>query len=319
MKTGFSIIGIVIFVCLCACQRESLTAPDHYEDIDLSQSDLTLGRVLFYDKHLSVNNTISCASCHKQELAFADNVAFSKGFNNRLTLRNSMPIQNLASNFFDGNSENTGPLFWDGREQDIHQMVLKPVLNHVEMGINDLELLCNKLNEIEYYQILLERTYEYPTKFTPKVLSLNLTNFVLSIQGVSELDKGLLTAEQSYGADLFINKYDCNVCHQVQSPSGYLSNAQNGFANIGLDISNTDQGLGAVTGIVEDVGKFKIPSLRNVTLTAPYMHDGRFKNLSQVLDHYIHGMQNNPNLDFSLRDENGNSKKPKAVSITKSV
>ncbi|MEX2233775.1 MAG: hypothetical protein WD824_16540 [Cyclobacteriaceae bacterium] len=108
------------------------------------------------------------------------------------------------------------------------------------------------------------------------------------------------------GQKLFIEKYNCNSCHQVQNPHGYLQPQAGTFSNIGLDAAYADNGLGQVTGREINNGMFKIPSLRNVELTAPYMHDGRFETLSDVIDHYSSGLANHPSLDHKLRDSNAN-------------
>jgi cytochrome c peroxidase len=302
----------------------------------------TLGRVLFYDKQLSVNNSVSCASCHKQSLAFTDNARFSKGFENILTSRNSMPIQNLNPinsgivlfngngamienndlrisgevNFI-GNGDTFIPfsgtsLFWDGREKDIRTMVLRPIANHVEMGIRDFDKLAVKLASIPYYKDLFFKAYG-SEEVTVEKISEGLTSFLQSItSNQTKLDKvnagtEQLTALEQQGQFLFTDSYDCNACHQVQNPIGYLF-AQGGiFANIGLDPTNPDIGLASVTQMPTDGGKFKIPSLRNVALTAPYMHDGRFADLESVMEHYSTGLQDNPNLDTRLRDGNGSA------------
>lgn len=108
-----------------------------------------------------------------------------------------------------------------------------------------------------------------------------------------------LTALESRGRDLFFTTYDCNACHQIQNPHGYLM--AGGFSNIGLDAEYADKGVQEFSKRSEDAGKFKIPSLRNVALTAPYMHDGRFNTLDEVLNHYSGGIADNPNLDTRLR------------------
>jgi len=110
-----------------------------------------------------------------------------------------------------------------------------------------------------------------------------------------------LTALELQGEQLFNTKYQCNNCHQP-SIGGYSSTS---FMNIGLDYNVTDKGRGAITNLAEDMGRFKIPNLRNVALTAPYMHDGRFRTLDDVLEHYSHGIKNNPNLDSRLRTTSG--------------
>jgi cytochrome c peroxidase len=300
----------------------------------------TLGRVLFYDRQLSVNNSISCASCHKQALAFADNVKFSSGFENRLTTRNSMPIQNLTPGFFglmssDPNFVRTdlpsqtfnnpassffnpsvGTLFWDGREHELSKMALRPIVNHIEMGVTNLDELSKKLEAIPYYQTLFKNAWGSP-EVTPQKIGNALQWFMASIESNgSNFDNAKkggapLSHLESIGEGLFETKYECNSCHQVQSPHGYLTQG-GGFANIGLDAQYSDNGLMETTGNPSDAGKFKIPSLRNVALTAPYMHDGRFATLEEVVDHYSGNMENHPNLDARLRDS-GN---PKAMDIS---
>lgn len=266
----------------------------------------TLGRVLFYDVNVSINNSIACASCHKQVLGFSDNVQFSKGFENTLTTRNSMPIQNLAGVF---GSQN---LFWDGRETNLSQMVLKPIVNHVEMGIYDMDELARKLAAIPYYRDLFVNAYG-STEIKSWMLSDALSTFLLSIRSTNtkfdRVNNGVekLSALEEKGKELFFHVYDCNSCHQVQNPSGYIEAGT--FANVGLDDVYSDSGLESVTKARSDAGKFKIPSLRNVALTGPYMHDGRFQTLEEVLSFYSDDISNNENLDFRLRDEHGNPKR----------
>ena len=133
MKQSFlSVIYLVLLMFSCIEQKIELQS----QVLDLDKNP-DLGRVLFYDPQLSLNNTISCSSCHKQALAFADNVAFSVGFEDKLTVRNSMPIQNL-SNFSES------PLFWDGRENNLSSMVLRPIENHIEMGFEEFSVLEEK-------------------------------------------------------------------------------------------------------------------------------------------------------------------------------
>lgn len=268
----------------------------------------TLGRVLFYDNHLSVNNSISCASCHKQQLAFADNVALSRGFENRLTGRNSIGIQNLSSNSFVMFNKVSGrlPLFWDGRETSTSNLIARPITNHVEMGIDDLDKLAEKLSELPYYKNLFLDAYGSQT-ITVEGISDAISTFMCSIKSTeSRFDKSnqgqnTLNAIEKKGLALFNNVYNCNNCHQPQNFS-YMGNIA---FNIGLDYPVKDKGVGAVTGNPKEIGAFKIPNLRNVALTAPYMHDGRFATLDDVLDYYSHGIQNDPNLDENLRDKNG--------------
>ncbi|HZY79932.1 MAG TPA: cytochrome c peroxidase [Cyclobacteriaceae bacterium] len=300
---------------------------------DTTNTLSTLGRVLFYDRQLSINNTISCSSCHKQSAAFADNQRFSRGFEGKLTSRNSMPIQNIdfggsalfssLSSFkpmVDPITSNSAPfsgqhLFWDGRETSLQKLVLQPVGNHIEMGIKDADALAEKLSALPYYQSLFTEAFQ-TSEVTPERISMALTAFTSSIRTgqtrfdahniskFSAIDAGTtahsdLTPLELEGMMLFDQKYKCNSCHQVTSPIGYIFAGT--FANIGLDKVYADNGLSDVTGDPADAGKFRIPSLRNVSHTAPYMHDGRFETLEEVIHHYSEGMADHPNLDARLQ------------------
>lgn len=275
----------------------------------------TLGRVLFYDRKLSLNNSVACATCHKQNLAFSDDVQFSEGFERKLTSRNSMPIQNIVAGF-GADSSVIGPmpgffptnLFWDGREHDLQTMVMKPILNHVEMGFTDLTQLEEKLARVPYYETLFENAFGDKT-VTEERIALAISSFIRSITSEeTKFDEALrhnrpLAALEQKGRELFTSTYDCNSCHQTESPHGYIMAGT--FANIGLDQTYLDNGLGDVTRQSFDNGRFKIPSLRNVVLTAPYMHDGRFKTLDEVMEHYSSGIQDHPNLDPRLKSPTG--------------
>ncbi len=351
MKRKILAIITTVAVLMVSCSTEErqlqttyLDLPSTVDQYNLGINDQipTLGRVLFYDKQLSINNSVSCASCHKQSFAFTDNARFSKGFENILTSRNSMPIQNLspfnsgvvlfgedgtrlANNNLNFSSEVNSisngdtfipfsgtSLFWDGREKNLRTMVLRPIANHVEMGISDLDKLAVKLSSIPYYKDLFFKAYG-SEEVTVDKISEGLTSFLQSItSNQTKLDKSMtgavqLSALEQQGQFLFVDIYECNACHQVQNPVGYLF-AQGGvFANIGLDATTTDNGLENVTKFSTDAGKFKIPSLRNVALTAPYMHDGRFADLESVMEHYSTGLQDNPNLDTRLRSSSTGS------------
>lgn len=273
-----------------------------------------LGRVLFYDRHLSLNNSTACADCHKQQFAFADNVQFSRGFENRPTARNSMAIQNFGQvgvkitgqNFTPQFSETTS-LFWDGREDDIINLIARPLTNHIEMGISDLSELTSKLQGLSYYNDLFVKVYG-DNEVTVDRVSESIAAFMHAIFANStRFDHATaktinLNAIELHGMKLFNTKYNCARCHII-TPGAYNPSLSN-FANIGLDASITDNGAGAVMGPGMD-GKFKAPNLRNVAVTAPYMHDGRFATLEDVIEHYSEGIQNSPTLDDRLKDANG--------------
>lgn len=321
-----------VFICsvmLWSCEDEKIElkpiSPDLKESSVLSNR-AQLGRVLFYDKQLSFNNSVSCASCHKQVFAFADNKAFSIGLEDKRTTRNSMPIQDLgggnlrftedviftddlssSSSFFPGSSR---ALFWDGRESDLSSLILQPVTNHIEMGIKDLGKLREKIESIGYYQTLFEDAYG-TSEVENWQISDAMTNFISHINSSnSKFQKSLfgtdtLSALEQDGFDFFTNKFDCNNCHQVQFSDGYLLAGT--FANIGLDGVYEDKGRMEITGESGDDGLFKIPSLRNAAVTAPYMHDGRFETLEEVIDFYSNGIQDNVNLDTRLRSSTGDA------------
>ncbi len=259
----------------------------------------TLGRVLFYDGHLSLNNAISCASCHKQALAFSDNAALSVGYEGRLTKRNSPGFNAL---------NRTSNLFWDGRENNINNLALKPITNHVEMGIDDTAVLPSKLAALPYYQDLFVSAFGKST-ITAGKISQAIAVFLNSINGngsrLSKYNTGqkdVLTAQELYGMQLFDTKYNCAACH---SGGGGPYGGMPGFKDIGLDQTYKDEGRGGLPGMSAEKGKFKVPNLANVALTGPYMHDGRFKTLSDVLDHYSGNIQNSDNLDTLLKKSNG--------------
>ena len=244
--------------------------PYNYNTFFGSNQLATLGRVLFYDNHLSVNNSISCASCHKQSMAFSDNVTFSSGYENQLTKRNSLAIQNLGvTNFFMGPNANPPSLFWDGREKFLGSMVLKPIMNHVEMGMGDLNAIVNKVKAAPYYNDLFMEAFNSSDIDINKIARA-LSTFVASISSNNtRFDKAqrggtALNGLEEQGKLLFFNKYNCNTCHQTQQLNGYQSGGGNGseigYVNIGLDVNYADNGLGALNGNSSDNGRFKIPA-----------------------------------------------------------
>jgi cytochrome c peroxidase len=270
----------------------------------------TLGRVLFYDKNLSVNNTIACASCHKQASAFSDPVPLSKGFNGGFTGRNSMTLVNAM--YYPN-----GRFFWDQRAATLEEQTLMPIQDHVEMGMT-LPALEQKLQNLSYYPVLFNRAFGNST-VTSNRISLALSQFVRSIVSYeSKYDEGRrtfppgqppppnavfpnFTLQENRGKEIFLSPLGgCVPCHGTETFTAPLEK------NNGLDAITTDRGFGAVTNNMAQDGLFKVSSLRNVELTAPFMHDGRFETLEQVVEHYNSGVQNHPNLSPQLRLPNGN-------------
>lgn len=310
--TSATIIGLSIL--LFSCNKLGKTSiqsaylpeeiPDYGSGDQQANAMIHLGRVLFYDPALSKNNTISCASCHKQAYAFADNNALSIGFENKKTKRNSIAIQNLTFGGFGGPIFGDAALFWDGRENNLQSLISKPIANHIEMGMDDEATLLSKLNSKEYITRLSNLAFG-EKNLTMTTLSSSMTQFLTMMTTRSKFDqvKGMnvptasFTAQELRGEQLFTTTYQCNNCHHP-SPGMYSNFGD--FVNIGLDASTTDPGRLNVTHLTTDEGRFKIPDLHNVGITAPYMHDGRFATLQDVLNHYSHGIQPNNNLDTRL-------------------
>ena len=259
----------------------------------MSDHTVTLGRVLFYDTRLSLNNSVSCASCHLQQKAFAADTPFSVGFEGRTTTRNSPPVMNMVMN---------RNFFWDASQDELEDMVLMPIRNHLEMGIEQIGDLENKLSQVDYYQPLFTKAFG-TAEVNADRISKALAQFVRSMVSVnSKFDEGQnsdftnFSPLEKLGMDLFNSpRLSCNACHGSFNFAGWSGDA----ANIGLELNYEDAGI--------NNGRFKVPSLRNVALTAPYMHDGRFATLEEVIDHYDQGIQRHPALDFRLREGYPNS------------
>ena len=259
---------------------------------------VALGKRLFFDPILSGDQSISCASCHSPQSAFSENSPTSIGIDGIAGTRNSMPLFNLAWNY----SERFA---WDGKELSLERQALEPVENPVEMH-SDWEDVVDRLqNHPEYPELFLEAfntstiTKELATKaiaqFERTLISANskFDNYLLGNTN--------LTPQELRGLDVFLreDKGDCFHCHG--SPNNPLW-TNNDFHNNGLDATFTDLGLGAVTGDPNDNGKFRTPSLRNLLYTAPYMHDGRFATIDEVIDFYSEGLQDSPTIDPLMKN-----------------
>jgi cytochrome c peroxidase len=248
----------------------------------------TLGRVLFYDKNLSLNNAISCGSCHIQSRGFADKTQFSQGLNNGYTARNTSSL--VSSNFHSH--------FWDGRADNYEIAVFMPVMNHVEMNMFNLNILPEKLSHLPYYSALFQSAFGSP-EITVDGIRQSIAWFVSSLTSHnSKYDRGNLNAFEQNGQQIFHGKAKCYSCHNGQDLNGYGSD----YEDIGLEVNYADKGRGKITNNTQDDGKFNVPTLRNIGLTAPYMHDGRYKTLRDVIDHYSDGIQDSPNLSWVFRN-----------------
>ncbi len=280
--------------------------------IPINSAKATLGRVLFYDKKLSHNNTVSCASCHQQSAGFADNKAQSEGFNGGMTKRNSLALASVAnfeSSYGGGGNFNfnqTVGFLWDERANSILEQSEIAITDNVEMGMTMSELE-NKLAQEAYYRILFHKAFG-SSEVTSARITQAIQEFLNAfVSNNSKFDKGLnahfvpeahfsnFTAQENLGKNLFV--IHCSNCHDPRMAGVLIP-----MANNGLDVEYSDQGRGDITNKVSDNGVFKVPMLRNVALTAPYMHDGRFATLEDVVEHYNSGIQDHPNLHFALRD-----------------
>ncbi|SHK85176.1 cytochrome-c peroxidase [Hymenobacter psychrotolerans] len=256
-----------------------------------------LGRTLFYDPRLSRTGDVSCGSCHQQFVAFAHaSHQLSHGVENRLGTRNAPALQNLRWK---------PTFFWDGGASHIETMPLAPITNPVEMD-ETIDNVVRKLNADREYQRRFAAVFGGSGPIDSYQFLRALAQFTAALTSAnSRYDKyarheagGTLDAAEQRGLQVLRQK--CGSCH-----AGELFTDES-FRNNGLDRRfPLDSGRAHITSRGIDVGRFKVPSLRNVALTAPYMHDGRFQTLGEVLDHYTQGMVASPTLDPQFRQPNG--------------
>lgn len=282
----------------------ALPNPDIAVDNPLSEQGVRLGRMLFYETMLSSDGTQSCASCHRQTDGFSDTAQFSIGVEGLPGGRQAMPIFNMAwhSNQF----------FWDGRANLLRDQSLLPIQDPLEMN-ETLENVISKLSNSEVYNDQFVRAFG-SSAVTSERISLALEQFMNSIVSYdSKFDRYLAGLEQLSeselrGLELFEAEYnpffpdesgaDCAHCH------GGANFENDDYMNNGLDTDDdfADIGRENVTGDPADRAKFKVSSLRNIELTPPYMHDGRFQTLEEVIDHYNDGIQNSSTVDVTVQN-----------------
>lgn len=301
--------------------------PRHISSMGLSprpvdQDKAILGRVLFYDKSLSKDGKVSCASCHKQELAFSDDKKVSTGVFDRAGSRNSIAlgsVLNFSAYYGTDLFGSAGiPFFWDNRAETASAQNLASMTNPDEMDMTHAEIVDAVQNK-PYYKPLFKMAFDNETITSTRV-SEAIAEFVNSLGSYKskfdqEAEKAIgyntfsnaefnnfsgFTAQENLGKTLYLN--NCASCHS--NTQGRPPKMQ---ANNGLDLATTDAGVGGITGQSADQGMFKVPLMRNIALTAPYMHDGRFATLEEVVEHYSSGIKAHPNLSPELRS--GNSPK----------
>lgn len=279
--------------------------PELPADNPLTEERVALGRMLFHETKLSRDNSLSCASCHDAGAAFSDSRRVSLGVDGRAGTRQAMPLFNLAWK---------REFFWDGRAASLREQVLMPIQDHAEMH-ETLVRVVAKLARAEGLAAI-----DYPAQFaaafgsreiTPEKLALALENFLLTLTSHdSKFDRAqrgepgaALSELEQRGFELFFTEYDprrgqfgadCFHCH------GGANFSNHGFANNGLDLAPADAGRWLATKRAADRGLFAVPSLRNVAVTAPYMHDGRFATLEEAVAHYVTGVKPSATLDPNL-------------------
>lgn len=312
MKNNWIIITIVILVWSCVKDPEIddsgnsidlteqlLSVPEGFPEIpfpeenEFSEVRWKLGKKLFFDPILSRTNEISCGSCHKQDLAFSDNTMISPGVDGRIGERNSPSLANVA--YF--------PYYMrEGGVPTLELQVLVPIQEHAEMDFNILEI-AERLNEDSTYVAMSKEAYDrVPDAYVitralstfERTLISGESAYDLSERGELELDEA---AER--GKDLFFSeRSSCSTCHD-----GFLF-TNHGFFNNGLYEEYEDPGKYRLTADSADLALFKVPSLRNVGLSAPYMHDGSLATLEDVVGHYNAGGQDHPQKDDRIKTLN---------------
>lgn len=285
---------------LKGAELEHLPPPLVDEEFPLSEASIALGKKLFHDNALSVTNTVSCAFCHLPNEAFSDPSLQPWGVRPaRTTRRHSMPLFNLAWK--------PGPFRWDGEEETLRAQILRPISDPIELGEN-LATLPEKLAQIEDYPDRFSNVFG-DAEVTSDRLAIAIEHYLFSLVSVDskfdQAQKGLtdLTKEEERGKVLFFQpfangeeggKASCAQCH----PTPFFTDYR--FHNNGLSPRRRDKGREEVTGQKKDRYQFATPSLRNIEVTAPYMHDGRFATLAEVVAHYSSGLHQSESLAPSL-------------------
>ena len=262
--------------------------PDDPEN-PLTDQGVKLGRMLFYDPILSGDSTQACASCHMPENSFAEPLRVSEGINGIEGTRNAPAIINVAY---------MPRLFWDGRALSLEEQAIFPITSHIEMD-NDLATVVKRLKRHEDYPKLFYEAFgEYPLNENQVLKAIAQFERIL-LSGNSKFDKSetgsmSLTPQENLGLAIYMSeeKGDCWHCHG--NPRAVPLLTDNIFHDTGLDPASStgeypDPGLGGISGRISEYGEFKTPTLRNIELTAPYMHDGRFQTLEEVVEFYMTG------------------------------
>jgi cytochrome c peroxidase len=291
ISTILKAISVIAIICLIACTNSEKQEQAKKEPATIEE----LGELLFHDPLLSRENQVSCASCHKPEFAFADNVAFSFGVDSAKGGRNTPGVMNQgARNFY----------FHDGRAESLEEQASGPMENPIEMDI-PLSTIVRKLNQHEQYRSFFIKIFGKPADKQNVVEAISAFERTLETNDspfdnyMNEKDTTQFTASAKRGQKIFNEKGKCFDCHFGPDFTG------DDFKNIGLfngkDLN--DSGRFLITRNPKEIGSFKVPGLRNVSITKPYMHNGMFKSLKEVIDYYNEPdkvISNSVNRDTSL-------------------
>lgn len=290
----------------------SYFTPNNYipvsADNPLTNEGVELGRKLFYETMLSADNTLSCASCHDQSFAFTDKgLDFSIGITGEKGTRNSMPLFNLA--YQENKSASIHKFFWDGAAPSLERQSIVPIQAPNEMAAS-LPVVIARLQAHPTYPKLFKKAFGTDSIYTLLVQKAiaQFERTLLSFNSkydryLATRDLGVFTESERNGLFLFTSENnpdlglkgaDCFHCHGADK-SIFMTDFQ--FHNNGLSANPTDSGLFRITNQLNDIGKFKTPSLRNLAFTAPYMHNGSLKTLEEVIDFYDSGVKNSPWVD----------------------
>lgn len=287
-------MGILLVSCSSSKEESgvNIKPPEGFSEIvypegnEYSKARWELGKKLFYDPILSIDSTLSCASCHKQEYAFADNKATTPGVFDRPGKRNAPTLTNVAYLPY---------VLFEGSVPTLEMQILVPIQEHNEFNHN-IVAITESLKKNKTYVEMSQKAYNRVPD--PFVITRSISNFQRTlISGNSPFDKfyyqnkeSALTDQERNGMDIFFgDKAKCSQCH-----SGFQFTNYN-FENNGLYEHYEDEGRLHFTGLESDRSKYKVPTLRNVELSAPYMHDGSLKTLMEVIEHYNSGGQNHIN------------------------
>lgn len=289
-KIHYHICFLMLFFCSCEKNIENESPfvlnlqngfpnPEIPSDNQLTWDRIALGKKLFYDPILSIDRSVSCGSCHKQQNAFADNTPVSTGVENRMGTRNTLSLANVAYHDY---------FLREGSVPSLEMQILVPIQEHNEMGFN-IVAASERLNlDSSYVQASMNAYNRIPD---PYVITRAIASFERTmISSNSSFDTNNLNESEKRGKELFFSEeLACANCHGT-----FLFTNQK-IENNGLYEIYSDSGRYRLTQLNEDIGKFKTPTLRNIEFTGPYMHDGSMNTLEEVIEHYANGGKNHFN------------------------